>query len=157
MTGFVSFTCAREFVDLLDPGDLRLGHVVIKRVAVVKLGVCYHTVFTYCVTITAAVLLETSASHSMNPSPFLIRSPLCPKLAITIFVSVAVSIHTSIPKQLPPSPLPLCTPSLTTATLFHTTCPSLRSPGSNRSTNSLAHVKLTNPVISLLFYGLCTG
>jgi len=39
MIGFVSFTCAREFVDLLDPGDLRLGHVVIKRVAVVKLGV----------------------------------------------------------------------------------------------------------------------
>ena len=31
------------------------------------------------------------------------------------------------------SPLPLFTSSLTTATLFITTCPSLRSPGSNRS------------------------
>ena len=40
MTGFGSFdnsTCMRV-LDLLEPGDLRLGQVVIKRVAVVKLG-----------------------------------------------------------------------------------------------------------------------
>ena len=40
MTGFGSFdnsTC-RRVLDLLEPGDLRLGQIVIKRVAVVKLG-----------------------------------------------------------------------------------------------------------------------
>jgi len=35
---FDSSICKRV-LDLLDPGDLRLGHVVIKRVAVVELGV----------------------------------------------------------------------------------------------------------------------
>ena len=41
VTGFGSFdnsTCKRV-LDLLEPGDLRLGQVVIKRVAVVELGV----------------------------------------------------------------------------------------------------------------------
>ena len=41
VAGFGSFdnsTCKRV-LDLLDPGDPRLGQVVIKRVAVVKLGV----------------------------------------------------------------------------------------------------------------------
>ena len=41
MTGFGSFdnsTCERV-LDLLEPGDLRLGQVVIKRVAEVELGV----------------------------------------------------------------------------------------------------------------------
>ena len=41
MTGFGSFdnsTCERV-LDLLEPGDLTLGQVVIKRVAVVELGV----------------------------------------------------------------------------------------------------------------------
>ena len=41
VTGFGSFdnsTCKRV-LDLLKPGDLTLGHVVIKRVAVVELGV----------------------------------------------------------------------------------------------------------------------
>ena len=41
VTGFGSFdnsTCNRV-LDLLELGDLRLGQVVIKRVAVVKLGV----------------------------------------------------------------------------------------------------------------------
>ena len=41
MTEFGSFdnsTCKRV-LDLLEPGDLRLGQVVIKRVAIVKLGV----------------------------------------------------------------------------------------------------------------------
>jgi len=37
---------------------------------------------------------------------------------ITMFVSSAVSVHTSIPKQPPQSPLPLFTPSSTTATLY---------------------------------------
>jgi len=40
VTGFESFdncTCKRV-LDLLEPGDLRLGQVVIKRVTVVKLG-----------------------------------------------------------------------------------------------------------------------
>ena len=41
MTGFGSFhnsTCKRV-LDLLEPGDLKVGHVVIKRVAVVELVV----------------------------------------------------------------------------------------------------------------------
>jgi len=41
VTGFGSFhnsTCKRV-LDLLEPGDLKVGHVVIKRVAVVELGV----------------------------------------------------------------------------------------------------------------------
>jgi len=41
VTGFGSFdnsTCKRD-LDLLEPGDLKLGQVVIKRVAVVELGV----------------------------------------------------------------------------------------------------------------------
>jgi len=41
VTGFGSFdnsTCKRV-LDLLEPGDLRFGQIVIKRVAVVKLGV----------------------------------------------------------------------------------------------------------------------
>jgi len=41
VTGFGSFdnsTCMRV-LDLLEPGDLRLGQVVIMRVAVVELGV----------------------------------------------------------------------------------------------------------------------
>jgi len=36
--GFDNSTCERA-LDLLEPGDLRLGQVVIKRVAVVQLGV----------------------------------------------------------------------------------------------------------------------
>ena len=67
-------------------------------------------------------LLETLASYLMNTSLFLTRSHLSPNLAVTIFASFAVSVHTSIPKQLPPSPLPLFTPTLTIATLFITTC-----------------------------------
>jgi len=41
VTGFGSFdnsTCKRV-LDLLEPGDLKLGQVVIKRVAVIELGV----------------------------------------------------------------------------------------------------------------------
>jgi len=52
-----------------------------------------------------------------------------------------------------------CTPSLTTATFFITTCPSVRLPGSNRS-RTLLHVllsKLPNPVTSFPSFGLCTG
>ena len=50
---------------------------------------------------------------------FLTRSHLSPNLAITVCVSFTVSVQTSIPKQLTPSPLPLFTQSLTTATLYH--------------------------------------
>ena len=41
MTGFGSFDNGtyKRVLDLLEPGDLTLGQVVIKRVAVVKLGV----------------------------------------------------------------------------------------------------------------------
>jgi len=41
VTGFGSFdnSTRKRVLDLLEPGDLRLGQVVIKRVAVVKLGV----------------------------------------------------------------------------------------------------------------------
>ena len=41
VTGFGSFdnSTYERVLDLLKPGDLRLGQVVIKRVAVVKLGV----------------------------------------------------------------------------------------------------------------------
>ena len=95
--------------------------------------------------------LETSASYLMNASLFLTRSHLSPNLAITVFLSFAVSVHTWIPKQLPPSPLPLFTPSSTTATLFITTCQSLRSPGFNRS-RTLLHVRShqSHPSVSAL-------
>jgi len=53
----------------------------------------------------------------MNISPFLTRSHLSPNFAITIFVSFAAYVYTSIRIQLPPSPLPLFTPSLTTTSL----------------------------------------
>jgi len=41
VTGFGSFdnSICKRVLELLKPGDLRLGQVVIKRVAVVKLGV----------------------------------------------------------------------------------------------------------------------
>jgi len=41
VTAFGSFdnSTRKRVLDLLEPGDLRLGQVVIKRVAVVKLGV----------------------------------------------------------------------------------------------------------------------
>ena len=64
---------------------------------------------------------------SMNTSPFLTSAHLSPNPRC-----INVSVHTSIPKQPSPSPLPLFTPSFITATIFITTCPSLRSPGSNR-------------------------
>ena len=72
-------------------------------------------------------LLETADSYSIGTSPFLTRSHLSPNLAITIFVSFAVSEGTLISKQLPPSPLSLFTPSLTTATIFIKTCPKPKS------------------------------
>ena len=41
MTGFGSFdnSACKRVQDLLEPGDLKLGQVVVKRVAVVELGV----------------------------------------------------------------------------------------------------------------------
>ena len=52
---------------------------------------------------TPLTLLGTSASYLINTSLFLTRSHLSPNHAITIFVSFAVSVFTSIPKQFPPS------------------------------------------------------
>ena len=80
-----------------------------------------------------------------------------PNLAITIFVSFAVSVHTSIPKQLPPSPLPLFSPSVTTATVLITTCPSRQV--SDHPVPTLLYVllsKFPNPVTSLSSFGLCS-
>jgi len=54
-----------------------------------------------------------SQKVSLSTRPLCCFRHLSPNLAITIFASFAVSVHTSIPKQLPPSPLPLFTPSLT--------------------------------------------
>jgi len=59
----------------------------------------------------------TGLNMNMNTSLFPTRSHLSPNLAITISVSFAVSVHTLIPRQPPPSPLPLFTPSSTTAIL----------------------------------------
>ena len=98
-------------------------------------------------------VFETSASYSMKTSPFLTSCHLSPNSAITTFFCFSVSVHTSTPKQLPPSPLPLFTPRLTTATLFITTCPRLRSPGSSRS-RTLVHVllsKLPNHITPILW------
>jgi len=39
VTGFGSFDTCKRVLDLLVTGDLKLGQLVIKRVAVVKLGV----------------------------------------------------------------------------------------------------------------------
>jgi len=39
VTGFGSFDTCERVLDLLEPRDLRLGQVVIKRVVVVELGV----------------------------------------------------------------------------------------------------------------------
>jgi len=59
-----------------------------------------------------------NTTHSARNLGFTLfaRSPLSPSLAITIFVNFVLSVHTSIPKQLPPSPLPLFAPS---STLYH--------------------------------------
>ena len=90
-------------------------------------------------------LLETLASYLMNTSLFLTRSHLSPNLAVTIFASFAVSVHTSIQKQLPPSPLALFTPSLTTATLFITTKPKSQITRLQQIQNSLARAVVKAP------------
>jgi len=86
-------------------------------------------------------------------TPHLFRPDLiCLRILLFIFVSFTVSVHTSIPKRPPPSLFPLFIPSLTT--LYHsiTSCPSLRSPGCNRS-RTLLHMLLPkppNPVTSVI-------
>jgi len=92
-------------------------------------------------------LLEILASYLMNTSLFLTRSHLSPNLAITIFASFAVSNHTSIPKQLPPSPLPLFTPSLTTATIYHN-LPKSQITRLQQIQNSLARAVVKAPKFS---------
>ena len=82
----------------------------------------------------------------MNTSLFLTRSHLSPNLAITIFASFAVSVHTLIPKQLPPSPLPLFTPSLTTATLsLYHNLPKSQISRLQQTQNSLARAAVKAP------------
>jgi len=71
---------------------------------------------------TALTAFETLASYSMNTLPFPTRSLLSPNPAITIFFSFAVYVHSLIPKQHPPLPVPF-SPSLTTATLFYHSLP----------------------------------
>ena len=67
-------------------------------------------------------------------------------------VSFAVSVHTSIPKQLPPSPIPLFTPSFTTATLLYYNLPKSQITRLQQIQNSLArHI---TPIPS---YCLCTA
>ena len=81
----------------------------------------------------------------------LTRSHLSPNHATAIFISFALSLHTSIPKQPPQSPLLLFTPSLTTATLFITISPSLRSPGCNRLRILLPPSHIT-PILRSLYW-----
>ena len=66
------------------------------------------------------LIMYTTPPYSMNTSSF--SDQISPNPAITIFDSFAVSVHTSITKQPSPSPFPLFTPCLTTATVFITTC-----------------------------------
>ena len=96
---------------------------------------------TSCVVYCLNMMFLDGIWRHATPAPPPTRSHLSPNPTITIIASFTVSVHTSIPKQLPPSPLPLFTPSSTTATLFITTCPSLKSLGSNRS-RTLLHVLL---------------
>jgi len=91
--------------------------------------------------LTPLALLKTSASYSMNTSLFLTRSHLSPNLAITMF---AVSVHTLTPKQVPPSPLPLFTPRLTTATLYHS-LPTSQITRLQQIQNSLARAVVKAP------------
>ena len=89
---------------------------------------------------------KTLASYLTNTSRF------CDQISSVSKPYSSTLLYPSIPNQLPPSPLPLFTPSMTTATLFTatffiTTCPSLRSPGSSRSWTCL-HVLLSQPVYS---------
>jgi len=66
------------------------------------------------------------------------------KSAITISISFAVSVHTSIPKQLPPSPLPLFTSSSTIATLYHN-LPKFQITRLQQIQNSLARAVVKAP------------
>jgi len=67
--GFDNSTCKRV-LDLLELGDLRLGQVVIKRVAVVKLGVNTEVAMVESV-------LESSESDEYGSSRILRQSLLC--------------------------------------------------------------------------------
>jgi len=83
----------------------------------------------------------------MNISLFLTRSHLSPNLVIrpTIFASFAVSVHTSIPKTASTIATSIVHSKLDTATLFITTCPSLRSPRLQQIQNSLARAVVKAP------------
>ena len=89
-----------------------------------------------------------SASYLMNTSLFPTRSHLSPNLAITISVSFAVSAHTSIPKQPPPSPLPLFTPSSDYCNSLYHNLPKCHITRLQRIQNSLARAVVKAPKFS---------
>ena len=63
MTGFGSFdnsTCKRVLDLLLEPGDLKLGQVVIKRAAVVELGVDNEVAIVEAVLVSRYVRIQRS-------------------------------------------------------------------------------------------------
>ena len=106
--------------------------------------------------------LKTLTSYSLIASPFPTRSHPSRNPAIGIRHIRQLScirLYLDYETAPLPSPLPLFTPSLTTATLFITASPSLRPPGSNRP-RTLLHVLLSehpNPVTSLPSYDLSAG
>ena len=74
---------------------------------------CQHQQLTHHHSLCSKPRLHTRWPHTKS-------SFLSPNVAITIFVIFAVCVQTSTPKHLPSSPLPLFTPSSTTATLSAT-------------------------------------
>ena len=71
----------------------------------------------------------------------------CIKAQPYTFIAPAISAHTSIPKQPPPSPLPLFTPSSSTATLYHN-LPKCQITRLQRIQNSLARAVVKAPIFS---------
>ena len=81
----------------------------------------------------------------MNISPFLTISHLSPHLAITTFVSFAVSVHTSIKKQLPPSPFPFFHSKLDYCTSLYHNLPKSQKTWLQQIRNSLARAVVKAP------------
>ena len=79
VTGFGSFdnsTCKRV-LDLLEPGDLRLGQVVIKRVAVVKLGMNIDVAMVEAVLVSRYVRTNMVIARFGNMKPSFEQSEWC--------------------------------------------------------------------------------
>ena len=87
----------------------------------------------------------------MNTLPFLTRSHMSPNLAITIFASFRVYVHTSIPKQLPPSPLPLFTASLASLLQLYHNLPKSQITRLQQIQNSLARSVVKAPKSSHIY------